>query len=910
MSQPPFIIIKGKAKGLQVAHLGRQPGGLYAVQFKGSDKVYNYRNDDVTVLTEAKQRNPRKVTLRLKSGGTVHGVAELYAFSDGLHRHWRVIDKQGNLHDYLASEVVARHSCMAEEETSRVLDYLKRVATVNELGRDEEHGALLPTLYEGIDALSDETVAATYFNPARHSLQHSTGSAPIFPFGCNASQAAAVRAALDNQISVIQGPPGTGKTQTILNIIACAVQQGKSVLVVSNNNSATANVLEKLQKNGFGFLVAPLGRRENKDQFLASQPLLPPDVSHWGLNIYDHMHHAKSVDLALKALKQVFALQEQLAQLVQKQKAVRLEWQHFSQQNGFSADDATLSRNATPKRVMKRWLQFQNHAEQPDSGFAARLRWNWAKLMTKILLKVKTIDLSQAIIHLQALYLQAELKDIAEKIKNTEKMLTELDVKALNDELAQSSMALFKHSLYKRYSGNARRAFANVKDLVKCADEFVLQYPVVLSTTFSARTSLPDHIFDYLIMDEASQVSIETGALALTCARRAVIVGDTMQLPNVVTSPDKVKLDAIFAQCQVPSCYDCASLSFLQSVLAVVPQVPQTLLKEHYRCHPSIINFCSQRFYGGQLLIMTKDHGEPDVMMAIKTVPGNHCRGHYNQREIDVVISEVLPHLSSTDVGIITPYNAQVEAFNRQLPPGIKAATVHKYQGREKDVIIMSVTDDQISDFSDDPNLINVAISRAKRQFILVVSGNSQQHQGNLSDLLGYIAYQNCTVTSSKVNSIFDYLYTQYTAQRLEFLKKHQHISAFDSENLTYALLHDILTSSPQFSHLGILCHVPLRTVVACPQDLSDEERTFVAQMGTHLDFLIINRVTKLPVMAVETDGYAYHHAATRQHQRDLLKDHILELCHLPLLRLSTNGSCEKEKIQSLLTHSMTIPNP
>lgn len=43
-------------------------------------------------------------------------------------------------------------------------------------------------------------------------------------------------------------------------------------------------------------------------------------------------------------------------------------------------------------------------------------------------------------------------------------------------------------------------------------------------------------------MDEASQVSVETGALALSCAKNAIIVGDTMQFPNVVTEEDKEKV--------------------------------------------------------------------------------------------------------------------------------------------------------------------------------------------------------------------------------------------------------------------------------------------------------------------------------------------------------------------------------
>lgn len=56
---------------------------------------------------------------------------------------------------------------------------------------------------------------------------------------------------MENQISVIQGPPGTGKTQTILNIIANILMQGKTVQIVSNNNSASGEkekIVEMLDK--------------------------------------------------------------------------------------------------------------------------------------------------------------------------------------------------------------------------------------------------------------------------------------------------------------------------------------------------------------------------------------------------------------------------------------------------------------------------------------------------------------------------------------------------------------------------------------------------------------------------------------------------------------------------------------
>lgn len=75
----------------------------------------------------------------------------------------------------------------------------------------------------------------------------------------------------------------------------------------------------------------------------------------------------------------------------------------------------------------------------------------------------------------------------------------------------------------------------------------------------------------------------------------------------------------------------------------------------------------------------------------------------------------------------------------------------------------------------------------------------------------------------------------------------------------------------------------------------------YAANYSTHLDFLIINRVTKLPILAIETDGYSFHNDQTIQHHRDLMKDHILSSYGLPLLRLSTKGSGEKDKVISML---------
>ena len=132
-----------------------------------------------------------------------------------------------------------------------------------------------------------------------------------------------------------------------------------------------------------------------------------------------------------------------------------------------------------------------------------------------------------------------------------------------------------------------------------------------------------------------------------------------------------------------------------------------------------------------------------------------------------MIKKEILSQYDSDkkETGIISPYRDQVNAIQKEIPD-VETATVHKFQGKEKDTIIISTVDDMISDFADDPYLINVAVSRAKKRLILVMTGNEQTQERNITDLMKYIQYNNFQVTDSKIYSIFDYLYGQYTKER------------------------------------------------------------------------------------------------------------------------------------------------
>ena len=174
---------------------------------------------------------------------------------------------------------------------------------------------------------------ARYLNPERYQIKTYPDGPLIFPFGGNASQFKAVENALTKQISVIQGPPGTGKTQTILNIIANLLIRNKTIQVVSNNNSATQNVLEKLAspKYNMDFLVATLGKHENKQLFIASQTGSYPNMESWEKTPQDLLSLRTQVESLSKEVAEYFGMQERLAVAKQELDALEVEYQYFCQ---------------------------------------------------------------------------------------------------------------------------------------------------------------------------------------------------------------------------------------------------------------------------------------------------------------------------------------------------------------------------------------------------------------------------------------------------------------------------------------------------------------------------------------------------------------------------------------------------
>ncbi len=903
-----LILCKGKDITDGVKYCAYNPNTKkYDVTFKNG-KTYNYGFTSIEWIRDPKEINIKWISIRHRER-ELFNIERIYEFWGKGNIYWSVQFIDGSVNSYKKRELDITESCLNNQDTRSSFEYFRRLAAVNEL-RSEEGVVLLHKQYEKLDFIDRDSALATYLNPMRYTMRSFKVPPLIFPFGGNASQFKAVKNAMTNQFSVIQGPPGTGKTQTILNIISNILMEGKTVLVVSNNNSAIANVEEKLssEKYNLGFLVAPLGNSENKELFIQRQTGIYPSMEKWKADDEKQGFFHRGIRKVSFQLHEVFSRQERLARARQEMESLETEIRHF---NRYCEETGIiLKRNRVPhssKKMMNIWQQC-NAFEEDGKKISFWFKLKNIRIIGFSDWKLYKKKLPEVITYFQQLYYDAKQSELKSEIHKLSEGLE--DDKDKIDDLTALSMDYLKAVLYDKFGKKSERKVFVSEDLWKRPREIIDEYPIVLSTTFSSKSSLGnDVMFDYLIMDEASQVDVTTGALALSCAKNAVIVGDLKQLPNVISEEMKKTTDEIFSRYDLPEGYMFSKNSFLKSVCRIIPDIPQTLLREHYRCHPKIIGFCNQKFYNNELIVMTQDKGESDAISLYKTVMGNHKREHFNQRQIDVLMKEALPALSKAgdhDIGVIAPYNEQVNAIRSCLgdKSQIDVATVHKFQGREKDTIIMTPVDDVVTDFSDDPYLLNVAISRAKKRLCLVVSGNEQPKDSNIGDLISYIEYNNFEVVESELYSVFDYLYTQYTRERLDFLKKYRSVSEYDSENLMFATITELLRKYDYLS-LGVIAQQPLNMLIRDPKHLSDEETRYVMNRATHVDFLIYNKITKKPVFGIEVDGFQFHKEGTRQKERDMIKDRVFKLYNIPLLRFATNGSGEKEIIEErILSYS------
>lgn len=267
---------------------------------------------------------------------------------------------------------------------------------------------------------------------------------------------------------------------------------------------------------------------------------------------------------------------------------------------------------------------------------------------------------------------------------------------------------------------------------------------------------LNNEIFDTVLIDEASQASITLALLGMIKARKWVLVGDHKQLlPIFRSTNDKDVQRMLSSFCYLLDKYERRAL----------------WLKYHYRCNSKIINFSCKYVYNGRIkpvkscddiklkfnkAIKINDEMmflSPDIPVVFLDVNGQEAyegSSKYNDAEVEAItkIVKALKSLNirSRDIGIITPYKAQRDHIKEALDDeDIEINTVDSFQGREKDVILFSITSTKDLHFVNDENRLNVAITRARKKLIIVGDAKAieARKQGLLWQYLNYVKDNN-----------------------------------------------------------------------------------------------------------------------------------------------------------------------
>ncbi len=851
---------------------------MYSIKYSRSPKEYTYSKNRVKY-----SNNPRYLSndfyYFFLNGRPLENIKEVYEFNIDGKIYYNILCNN----DYFGKTYTEEEIQKRNKVSANVIDYMKNISLITSL-ETEEGKKLLYAQMQKIE-LRNKDIALGIYLKLSNSIKTYSGNKPlIFPFGCNSSQYKAVEEALNNKMSIIEGPPGTGKTQTILNIIANIIIRGMNCQVASNNNTAIENVEEKLKKYDLDFFVALLGKKKNKELFIEQQSTKVPNLSKYeelnGELIKDKINRISEVVI------KVYEYRKELAQLIQIKNELKIEYKYFKNMIKKQKIKILELNKINIDKINIVWKEI---SELEKFSIFRKLKYSYIYGVGN--LKFYKSNKNTIIKSLQNLEYKYIIKEYGNKIEELKEYIE--NNKEKEEQYIELSMLYFKKYLSFKYKEERKKYSSS--EIRKESNKFINDYPVVLSTTYSSRNVFNDSFkFNYIIMDEASQIDVATGTLALSSAENAVIIGDEKQLPNVVTQEIEEKANQLFKEYNLSECYNYSTNSFLSSAKKCNNNIPMTMLLEHYRCHPKIIGFCNKKFYDNKLVIMTNDKDEDNVINVIKTNTGNHTRERTSQRQVDI-IKTIVPNLD-TDIGIIAPYNNQVDLIKKEIK-GVEVSTVHKFQGREKDTIIISTVDDNISEFVGDPKILNVAISRAKKQLYFIVTGNEIKNN-NIKDFIDYVEYNNFEIINSKIYSSFDLLYKKNELERLKFFKKHNRITNFDSENIIYYLIIKILKN---YDNLGFHFHQSLNDLINDKSLLNEKELKYVSNPNTHLDFYIFKKIGDKPIMVIEVDGYKYHKEGTRQHERDLLKDCILEKYNIPIIRLKTNGSEEEKKIRQKL---------
>lgn len=597
---------------------------------------------------------------------------------------------------------------------------------------------------------------------------------PITPLSLSDSQEKVIKNIDNNKFIAVQGPPGTGKSQTIVNLVAHLIANGKTVLVASRMDKAVDVVAERLNELGAPYLALRAGRLNYQKQLSYQlQDLLSGKVdldSEFEDSLFagidDMKNHINMLKGAENKCEQIIKLEN--------------EWRNVSKET--QMQENSVGEPQFIKAPLKKFeiesiaviiKTLENNIEK--TGFFANIANFGGVNQLKKILKLKNFDVNYENLNrlkseLETAELVYKLRKIesdiqktgnlhvlSEQIKQMKKKQKPLAVNILKNRRRESLKGLLRDQIKRQrlivHAKSLVEKRQNLQSRILETEDFkplLEAFPCWCVTTYAVSGSLPlkPGMFDVAIIDEASQCDIASCFPILYRAKKAVIVGDDKQLPHL-SFLEKAKEQSFLSQYGIPDKYQLMWRFRTNSMfdLADYYSMNSVMLDEHFRSLPPIIEFSNREFYGGRMRIMKKDTGIDKVIEIVQVPDGKvDMDATRNLPEIEALVKYLYDIIvederknpdNPVSIGVISPFRAQVEQLKVSISKvisehmirkhQIEVGTAHTFQGDERDVILMSwaYADNSFPQslvFLQKPNLFNVAITRARNKVINFIS--------------------------------------------------------------------------------------------------------------------------------------------------------------------------------------------
>lgn len=297
-------------------------------------------------------------------------------------------------------------------------------------------------------------------------------------------------------------------------------------------------------------------------------------------------------------------------------------------------------------------------------------------------------------------------------------------------------MQLFYRSSYK-YEKDIENAIRQIWET------FCMCFPVITTTLHSFSRDnfhMLDNLFDYILVDEAGQILPYYLLAPLYRSQNAVIVGDEKQLEPIRDAKNKVfekyldtLSDSLNANKATAQGLANLATDFYEKNRSSGNVVYEgIMLEEHRRCEKSIVQFSNKYVYDNRMIVPKEDEIKEffESNVCFIDIRGIKASNHTNQSEakaVAILVRKLLEFYKAEDIAVIAPYRKQVDAIKEMLDNNsVKVGTVHSFQGKDKEVVIMSMTISSESDtrakrfIGSKPNMLNVAFTRSKQQLFIV----------------------------------------------------------------------------------------------------------------------------------------------------------------------------------------------